>query len=175
MWTPWGKAVHGRRIGEEDWRERKRLTKMDEDSREEIVYSVLNISDGGQTTILWSEIAEIIVLLLVFGKHVNLTGPNLYLKRQISIHILINLKPVENSDMLIHCSFLYITSHGLVPLTTLGLCFGMPPHQAANWIRLTGTIDNCQDSTLWTELPLNLTLTELTLWLSMSPAQLPLQ
>lgn len=175
MWTPWGKVVHGRRSGEEDWQERKRLTKMDEDSREEIVYSVLNISDGGQTTILWSEIAEIIVFLLVFGTHVNLTGPNLYLKRQISIHILINLKPVENSDMLIQCSFLYITSHGLVPLTTLGLCFRMPPHQAANWIRLTGTIDNCQDSTLWTELPLNLTLTVLTLWLSMSPAQLPLQ
>lgn len=44
--------MHGQRIGEEDWRERKRLTKMDEDSREEIVYSVLNISDGGQTTTL---------------------------------------------------------------------------------------------------------------------------
>lgn len=43
----------------------------------------------------------------------------------------------------------------------------MQPHWAANWIRLTGTIDNRQDAAAVTELPLNLAVKELTL--SFSP------
>ena len=40
-----------------------------------------------------------------------------------------------------------ISVHRLVSPTNLGPQSLMQPHWATNWIRLTGTIDNCQDAT----------------------------
>lgn len=68
--------------------------------------------------------------------------------------------------------------HRLVPSFNSGPRPLMRPHWAVNWIRQTKTIDNGQDATLGTELPLNLTMKELTLfslcvYLCLPPAPSP--